>query len=113
LAAQKVSYHQKSTKKKHSSKPKKKGTGACHYCKSHGHFIKQCQKWISDGRPSKAQQQSKQVMLSPTEHGAEALAAEMMLVDSSAFAVENNQDAWYIDIGATSHVTNRRYFQNP
>ena len=112
LAVQKAQYHHpKSAKGKSTAKAKK--TGMCYYCKSEGHFIKQCRKWIADGRPSKAQQQNqKQAMLSSTGSNSknkdEALIAEMMLVDSSAFTVENDQDAWYIDNGATTHVTNRR-----
>jgi transposase InsO family protein len=109
LAVRKAPYHPRSTKEKSTAKPKYKGM--CHYCKSEGHFIKQCRKWIADGRPSKAQQQ-KQVMLSPAEgtnkHSNEALVAEMMMVDSSAFVVENDHNAWYVDNGATTHVTNRR-----
>jgi len=31
-----------------------------------------------------------------------------MTVDSNAFVVECDKDAWYIDNGATTHVTNRR-----
>lgn len=111
LAVQKTQFHHlKSAKDKSTAKPKK--TGMCYYCKSGGHFIKQCRKWIADGRPTKAEQNQKQAMLSSTESNSknkdEALVAEMMLVDSGAFTVENDQDAWYIDNGATSHVTNRR-----
>lgn len=110
LAVQKAQYHHpKSAKDKSTAKSKK--SGMCYYCKSEGHFVKQCKKWIADGRPSKAQQQQKQAMSSTestSKSKPEALVAEMMFVDSSAFTVENDQDAWYIDNGATSHVTNRR-----
>ena len=38
----------------------------------------------------------------------ETLSVEMMSVDSNAFVVECDKDAWYIDNGATTHVTNPR-----
>jgi hypothetical protein len=105
--AHKPSHRQKPTKDKSNTKRR-----TCFYCNLPGHFVKQCQKWIADGRPSKEQQQ-KQVLLTPTDSTknkgtGEALCAEMMLVDSSAFVVENDQNAWYIDNGATTHVTNCR-----
>jgi len=37
----------------------------------------------------------------------ETLSVEMMTVDSYTFEVECDKDVWYIDHGATTHVTNR------
>ena len=106
LAVQKMSLGHKSNKDKSNTKSKR-NKGACFYCKSHGHFLQQCQKWIADGRPPKSQQQ-KQVMSSVCAHNSMTLCAEMMMVDSSVFVLEDDKDAWYIDNGATTHVTNRR-----
>jgi len=32
----------------------------------------------------------------------------MMMVDSNVFVLDDDTDAWYVDNGATTHVTNRR-----
>jgi len=93
---------------------------SCFYCKAKGHYISQCAKWIADGRPSKLQQQQSAASCSVSGQCNETLSVEMMTVDSSVFAVEGDTDAWYIDNGATTHVTNQRHifttfecFQSP
>ena len=97
-----------------------KKNDSCFYCKAKGHYISKCAKWIADGRPSKSQQQASTALCSESSQCSETLTVEMMTVDSNAFAAEGDTDPWYIDNGATTHVTNQRdifvtfeCFQNP
>ena len=94
----KSSTHKKAISKKDS----------CFYCKAKGHYISQCAKWIADGKPSKSQQQKSKASCSGSMQCNETLSIELMMVDSDVFVVEGDNDAWYIDNGATTHVTNRR-----
>ena len=71
-------------------------------------FTAKCAKWIADGRPSKSQQQKNAASCSGSTQCNETLTVEMMTVDSNVFAVEGDTDSWYIDNGATTHVTNQR-----
>jgi len=81
---------------------------SCFYCKAQGHYIAQCAKWIADGKPSRSQQQKSKASCSGSVQCNETLSVEQMMVDSDVFVVEDDKDVWYIDNGATTHVTNRR-----
>jgi len=85
-----------------------KKNDSCFYCKAKGHYISKCAKWIADGRPLKSQQQKNATSCSGSTQCNETLTVEMMTVDSNVFAVEGDTDSWYIDNGATTHVTNHR-----
>ena len=108
LSVQKA--HQSNFKHKGKQSSYKKKKDVCFYCKGKGHYISQCAKWIADGRPSKSQQQQHKstASCSGSMQCNETLSVELMMVDSDIFAVESDKDAWYIDNGATNHVTNRR-----
>lgn len=70
----------------------------CHYCKKKGHWIKECRKWIADGKPSKSQQ-----VKNHTHVALHAMSNEVNIADSSL--------EWWFDNGATKHVTNSdKYF---
>ncbi|XP_073821575.1 uncharacterized protein [Musca autumnalis] len=70
----------------------------CHYCKKKGHWIKECRKWIADGKPSKSQP-----VKNHTHVALHAMSNEVNIADSSL--------EWWFDNGATKHVTNSdKYF---
>lgn len=67
----------------------------CRYCSEKGHRIKNCRKWINDGRPKKATETSiKQQVQNIT----------LMIYTCSE---ERDSENWYVDNGATTHVTNK------
>lgn len=71
----------------------------CKYCKKKGHWVRECRKWISDGRPSKRQ--------------SEKVNGESSVMTAYAFVSDTNtsEEDWYIDNGATRHITNTpKYF---
>ncbi|XP_073817619.1 uncharacterized protein [Musca autumnalis] len=70
----------------------------CHYCKKKGHWIKECRKWIADGKPFKSQP-----VKNHTHVALHAMSNEVNIADSSL--------EWWFDNGATKHVTNSdKYF---
>ncbi|KAJ0180504.1 hypothetical protein K1T71_003908 [Dendrolimus kikuchii] len=68
----------------------------CKYCGQIGHIIKKCHKWISDGRPPKN-----------SNSGVNNMNLTIMSVEDT---IEVDKNSWYVDNGATSHVTNRPDF---
>lgn len=70
----------------------------CHYCKKKGHWIKDCRKWIADGKPSKSKQLD-------TSHSNVALHSVSNEVNLSTSVSD-----WWVDNGATRHVTNAKEF---
>lgn len=87
------------TKNKASSETK--GTNkkvTCHYCQKIGHKVKQCTKWKADGRPPKP----------PTSKVSEdSKPSSNMTLSVDVMMTETNSDCWYVDNGATNHVTFR------
>lgn len=49
----------KNTKNKKDFKKHNKKEDVCHYCKKKGHWLKECRKWISDGKPGKSLKESR------------------------------------------------------
>lgn len=77
-----------------SNKLKKK----CGYCGKVGHKVRQCHKWKSDGKPSKPenkQSSNLNVMLLP------------ITTDVNSMLANYDTTSWFVDNGATSHVTCR------
>lgn len=74
-------------------KKKKNTVFKCNYCGEIGHVVRKCQKWINDGRPPK-----------PSN------ASQNPNVNLTVLAIEDglpmDKVNWYVDNGATSHVTN-------
>jgi hypothetical protein len=80
-------------------KTKTRKGDTCNYCKRKGHWVKQCRQWISDGRPRKRQSNEVSANIA------------LMSVCEEACAAETSSTAYWIDNGATRHVTNcSRYF---
>ena len=86
----------------------------CNYCKKRGHWVRDCKKWISDGRPAK----------NKTEGDAQTSACNTQValfsICNEVCAAEANITDWWVDNGATRHVTNRselfvefKEFENP
>jgi len=91
-----------SSDKPKSFKNEKKVVGNCNYCHDPGHWVKQCSKWIADGDLQRMQQQrhSKQV---ETKH-------QCWLRQTVENHFQSHDDHWFIDNGATKHITNRSEF---
>lgn len=81
------------------SKSRSKKEDICNYCKLKGHWLKDCYKWVADGKPSKESNQQ-----STSANANVALVSTCNEVNS----IDEKFDAWWIDNGATKHVTNIR-----
>ena len=68
----------------------------CFYCNEKGHFIRNCKKWIKDGKPSKSEKKSQKLR--------EAMTVESFVSVTNQFRIEKESD-WFVDNGATVHVT--------
>lgn len=89
----------------------------CNYCKKKGHWVKTCKKWIADGRPAKNKTAGN--AQSPQSNVLETQVALFSICNEVCTAETNAMD-WWIDNGATKHVTNRsdlftefKEFENP
>lgn len=69
----------------------------CRYCSQKGHRIKNCKQWIQDGRPKKPPSQS-------TSTKQQVQNITLMIYTCSE---DRDAEHWYVDNGATTHVTNR------
>ncbi|GAB0098710.1 uncharacterized protein DMENIID0001_144840 [Sergentomyia squamirostris] len=76
----------------------------CYYCKKEGHFKRECQKWINDGHPGFNSAEN----VSQPE-GNVVQKGMMIAVYSDVCSADSSQD-WWIDNGATQHVTNSPNF---
>ena len=94
---------QKSNKQTKCSKPAKQGNVVCHYCKREGHIVRKCEKWIADGKPPKP-------VKSQYHSPGSAHSVSMLAMHSEAFAADGSMssDHWFVDNGATCHLTFRR-----
>ena len=72
----------------------------CFYCNEKGHFIRNCQKWIKDGKPSKSEKKSQKLR--------EAMTVESFVSVTNQFRIEKESSDWFVDNGATVHVTKDR-----
>lgn len=81
-----------------------KKTDVCNYCNKKGHWVRDCRKWINDGKPNKE------------NNGEVKIASHQILpliCDEVNAIKEELSDSWWIDNGATRHVTNnRQLFKN-
>jgi len=77
----------------------------CHYCKQAGHIVHKCEKWIADGRPPKpAKPQAMNTGQSSSAH-----LVSLVAVHNDVFSVDKSMfvDEWFVDNGATCHLTFR------
>lgn len=80
----------------------------CNYCKKKGHWLKDCRKWIADGKPTK----NKTGNVNNTT-------IALPTISSDANLVNTDMD-WWFDNGATRHITKSfeifsefQYFDQP
>ena len=86
---------------------------SCNYCGKPNHYVRQCRKWIADGRPPKDSKPDDSKPGSSGMNSGKEKSAEMMIVETCAFTSESSggqhkDDSWYVDNGATSHITHDR-----
>jgi hypothetical protein len=77
----------------------KKKVGNCNYCHGAGHWVKQCSKWIADGRPPK------NATTAPSKPNRDGTPVACISTCGETFTTETD-DRWFIDNGATKHITN-------
>lgn len=87
----------------------------CGYCGIFGHKVRKCHKWISDGKPPKPPKPS----TSQIRDTNMTIALMQVKTNEAVNMIEGDLDNWYVDNGATSHVTGRndifssfQYFNN-
>ncbi|GBP12333.1 Retrovirus-related Pol polyprotein from transposon TNT 1-94 [Eumeta japonica] len=78
---------------------KTKSDDFCHYCKKKGHWLRECRKWLADGKPSRFQK---------GKIGFSNVALQSIIDEASSVSTDID---WWVDNGATKHVTRtRKYF---
>ncbi|KAG5862531.1 hypothetical protein JTB14_022768 [Gonioctena quinquepunctata] len=70
------------------------------YCKLKGHKVRDCVKWKTDGRPPKPEKQKK-------DNRVKTKNFTLLAVTSAVLFCESDKDNWYVDNGATNHITNQ------
>ena len=89
--------------KKKPDQPKKKKI-ICNYCKKPNHTIKKCRQWIADGKPPKPAKSE-----TPGNTGTpptNSMNMVLQAITSFVCAAQCDNESWYVDNGATSHITN-------
>ncbi|CAG7817376.1 unnamed protein product, partial [Allacma fusca] len=99
----------------------------CKYCSGKGHWLKKCSRWINDGRPPFPARANGTANYSPkvnasgsspkvNETIADSETKSALLADCeqqmNTVISSNDTQAWWIDNGATKHITpHREWFQ--
>jgi hypothetical protein len=78
---------------------KTKVIGLCNYCHEPGHWVKNCSKWITDGKPKENSVTDDTLQNSSTN--------VVFTVCVEALTAEANYGEWFVDNGVTKHVTNQ------
>lgn len=81
------------------SMKKRKKKFFCKYCKMNNHTVNICRKWIADGKPP---------LPNTSRKGSMESNLTVLAVTSAVMHSKCDDDAWYVDNGATSHITNDR-----
>lgn len=92
----------------HSSEGDNKNSDVvCKYCGNKGHWLKQCLHWRVDGEPPyPARAGGKSLVLKPSATVSETdTKMALATVSSDVFSASTN-DRWWVDNGATKHITN-------
>lgn len=93
----------KDNKKKDNDKYKNlaKKDDVCNYCRRRGHWVRTCRKWISDGRPKR-----KDEFKSAASNSAEHVGLVSVCNETFSATEKSRSNSWWIDNGATKHITN-------
>ncbi|KAL0821972.1 hypothetical protein ABMA28_005360 [Loxostege sticticalis] len=83
-------------------KSKKKDKFKCNYCSEIGHRVKNCKKWIKDGRPPKPSSSAQ------TNSSKQVQSITLMAVNAYSKAADQDRENWFVDNGATTHIATRR-----
>ncbi|XP_061721806.1 uncharacterized protein LOC133528434 [Cydia pomonella] len=84
------------------SKKKKDAKVKCNYCSQMGHRVRNCKKWIKDGKPPKPSSSA------PDSSSKQVQSMTLMAVNACSKAADQDIENWYVDNGATMHITIRR-----
>jgi transposase InsO family protein len=79
--------------------------GNCNYCSQPGHWIKSCSKWIADGRPKRGQVPAAAATSISARNSSSTNV--VLTVYADILSAETVSGEWYVDDGATRHVTNQ------
>jgi transposase InsO family protein len=82
------------------SKKKKDAKLKCNYCSQMGHRVRNCKKWIKDGRPPKPSSSA------PASKHVQSIT--LMAVHACSKTADQDGESWFVDNGATTHITTRR-----
>lgn len=78
----------------------------CFYCEKLGHMAKDCRKKKADQKRKKG---SKSKEEQPTSDTAHVTTGELFLTEHcSAYAMGNGKDGWFVDSGASKHMSNNK-----
>lgn len=91
----------KFTRKPDTKRKDLKENDTCNYCKLKGHWVKDCQRWVADGKPGKAG-----VNQNTFKQGKHTGSSKIMYVSEEAYVCEMDPTVWWVDSGATKHITN-------
>ncbi|KAJ8882067.1 hypothetical protein PR048_018555 [Dryococelus australis] len=80
-----------------------KSTFICYYCKKPDHIVRNCRKWVEDVKPPLRRGKSEDSHLEVSDGAVEGLMAA-----TASLASDDEDHGWYINNGATNHVTNQR-----
>ncbi|CAI7920408.1 unnamed protein product [Closterium sp. NIES-53] len=82
------------------------GSNKCHYCGKVGHFWRECRKRPSDWTPSKARNHEGNVYTASDD----ADDSRESIVLLAGDRINTPSDAWFLDTGATQHMTHSASF---
>lgn len=109
LLAAKSNHKKKDIKTKPSNSNASSDQG-CKYCGKQGHWLRKCEQWIKDGRPTKAESEAKKKGTSSNvaNTSSEAKKVALLTICCNNSEVTKSDSSWWIDNGATRHITNCR-----
>ena len=92
------SYASKKLSEHPSTSANAKKDDTCNYCDNKGHWLRDCKKWISDGKPQKRFDEENSTSKDATNFDYE-----------KAYVINGDySNDWWIDNGATRHISNNR-----
>lgn len=92
----------KNKKVMNEKKTNAKKDDVCNYCQKKGHWIRECYKWLKDGKPKKKEESN--VVISSRHDGTDENVIALSVCENDNIM---KRDSWWVDNGATKHITNR------